>query len=389
MANRKIKVLFFGEDWGGGGEKVIGTLLNNINKNKFDLVLFFLKKDKGIFFDRVKKDVKVVAKDDKLKDRNLPSRTFRHIKRFYNVCKIINSEKPNVIMCISNTLSPMVIFGKLFAPKTKVIIDIQIDISAALKENFDAKNKFFDKIRRELSLYKLYGIADKVICVSKSIAIDINKNFGVPKNKIVVIYNPLNINEIDELKNEEIYDVWFKNNNPKILSVGRLNPQKGYEYLLKAFKIVRREGTNANLIILGEGAEREKLENLARILGVENYVVLAGFKENPYKYMKNSDIFVLSSIYEGFGNVVVEAMACGVPIIATRCPSGPDEIITNDVNGMLVPIKDEKALANVIINLLKDKNKTEMLAKEGIKRVNDFNVEKIVKEYEKIFESIK
>ncbi|CEG12663.1 Lipopolysaccharide biosynthesis (fragment) [groundwater metagenome] len=104
--------------------------------------------------------------------------------------------------------------------------------------------------------------------------------------------------------------------------------------------------------------------------------------------MKNSDVFVLSSLSEGLPNVVIEAMACGVPVISTRCPSGPEEIITNKVNGILVPVKDEKALAESIVDLLKNKDKAKRLSEEGVKRAEYFDAKKIVRQYEKIFKEI-
>ncbi len=387
MTNRKIKLLFFHDNLeGGGGEKVIVTLLNHLDRNKFNPSLVLTEK-KGVFLDKVRKDVKIssLMKNNILRDERFLTRGFRYLQRVYNVCKIINSEKPDIVMSISNTLGPMTIFAKLFARKTKVIIGVQNHVTLGLEESPDIKDKFFLKRVIPTLLYIGYRMADKAICASKGVGEDVNKNFGMPKDKIIVIYNPLDIDEINKLKNEKIYEDWFKNNNLKIISVGRLHHQKGYRYLLNAFKLVRENGIGADLIILGEGIEKVNLKNLVKNLGLEDYVIFGGFKENPYKYMKNSDIFVLSSIWEGFGIVVAEAMACDVPVVATRCPSGPDEIVTNNVNGILVPVKDEKALADAIINLLKDKNKTKRLVKEGIKRADNFKVKKIVERYEKVF----
>ena len=387
MKNRKIKLLFFHTSLElGGGERILINILNHLDRSKFDIVLALLEK-KGVFLTNVPKDIKIISirKEEYLKNKSFFVRAFRYLKDFYDICKIVNSECPDIVLDITGQLTPKILFARLFRRKTKFITSVHIHISecnvealSRLKINF-----FFDRLFIIL-LMRACRRADKVICVSKGVAIDINKNFSVSKDKIVVIYNPLNINEIDKLKNEEIYDDWFKNNNLKIISIGRLHALKGYEYLLKAFKLLRESGINANLIILGEGPERENLENLARNLGIDSHVILTGFKENPYKYMKNSDIFVLPSLSEAFGCAIIEAMACGIPVIATRC-SGPVDIITKDVNGLLVPVKDEKALANAIINLIMDKEKAKKLSEEGIKRVKDFDVKKIVNEYEKVF----
>lgn len=378
IKNKKIKLLFFTSYLGGGGaEKVMVNLMNNLDRSKFDVSLVLSEK-KGVHLNKVSKDVKInsLIKVNSLKNRMLPVLFFIYLKRFYNFIKVIRSEKPDVVVSPSNMPNLMSIFAKLFVRKIKVIICVHCYLSIALKEdNFLTRMmpKFF------------YSKADKIISVSKESAEDIDNNFGVPRNKIITIYNPHDLENIYELKDEEICDDFFKNNNPKIISVGSLIIRKGYKYLINAFKLVRKRGINADLIILGEGIEKANLENLSRNLGLENHVIFAGFKKNPYKYMRNSSVFVLSSLYEGLPNVIIEAMACGVPVVSTRCPSGPEEIITDGVNGLLVPVKDEKALANAIIDLLKDKDKAKNLAEEGRKRAEDFEVKKIVKEYEKVF----
>ncbi len=141
----------------------------------------------------------------------------------------------------------------------------------------------------------------------------------------------------------------------------------------------------SRLVILGDGGKRSNLEKLARQLGIERQVTFLGFQTNPFKYLARSDIFVLSSLWEGFALVIVEAMACGIPVISTRCPSGPDEIITDGVNGLLVPVADETALAEAILRLLKDKKLAVKLAQAGTKRAEDFAITKIIKQYEAIF----
>ncbi len=383
--NKKIKLLFLTDELeGNGNNRVMVNILNNISRDKFSFSLV-LSERRGIFLNDLREDVKITGliKTEYLKDERFFPRVFRYVQRFYKVCKIINSEKPDIVLCPSYTLGLIAVFAKLFVRKTNIILLTQNHMSIVLEEECHNVNDNF--VGRIIVPKLLYRKVDEIICVSEGICDDLNKSFGIPKTKITVIYNGCDRTEINKLKNEEIHDGWFKKTNLKIISVGRLHHQKGYEYLLKAFKLVTENEINASLIILGEGIEKTNLEKLVRVLGIENYVIFAGFKENPYKYMKNSDVFVLSSIYEGFGYVIVEAMACGVPVIATRCPSGPDEIITDNVNGILVPMKDENALANAIIDLLIDKDKAERLMKEGIKRSNDFRVKKMVEEYERVF----
>jgi glycosyltransferase involved in cell wall biosynthesis len=138
---------------------------------------------------------------------------------------------------------------------------------------------------------------------------------------------------------------------PVILGVGELCARKDFGTLIRAFALVRRERP-ARLVILGKGRQREKLEALARELGVGADVSLPGFVNNPYPYMKRASLFVLSSAYEGFGNVLVEALATGTPVVATDCPSGPREILEDGRYGPLVPVGDVRRLASSILDTL-------------------------------------
>jgi len=139
------------------------------------------------------------------------------------------------------------------------------------------------------------------------------------------------------------------------------------------------------LIVIGEGELRPVLCELARKLNIHESVEFVGFKENPYAWISKADIFVLSSDYEGFPNVLLESMACKTPIISVDCPSGPSEIITDCENGLLVPTHDEEGMAMAVKNLLNNQELRDQFSKEGLKRVEDFAIEKIFPQYEKLF----
>ncbi|AVR00346.1 hypothetical protein OBCHQ24_15490 [Oceanobacillus iheyensis] len=157
----------------------------------------------------------------------------------------------------------------------------------------------------------------------------------------------------------------------------KINPQKGFDVLLKAFKQVNTTLSNTHLTIMGEGKQREELEFLAKDLNLEQNVSLVGYKENPYPYYYYSDLYILSSRYEGFPNTLLEALACGTKVIATNCKSGPIEIIEDNNYGVLVPVDDEKVLAKSIIEYLKLENRTG-------NRANFFDINKIINEYESL-----
>ena len=152
-------------------------------------------------------------------------------------------------------------------------------------------------------------------------------------------------------------------------------------YLLKLVL----EKTPVRLMILGDGPEKEKLTHLAFQMGLSKDVAFLGFQENPFKYMKKASVFVLSSLQEGFGNVIIEAMACGAPVISTNCPTGPGEIIQHMENGILVPVGGQQQMAQAILAVLENPALAKKLSLEGKKRAEFFSVEKSVKEYEKVF----
>jgi len=376
MKNRKIKLLFLTDKLEGGGlERAVVNLINYINRNKFDISLGVMKK-KGFFLNKVIAGVKItpIIKNASLIDKGFITRAHRYLHAAYGVYKIVNSKKPDIVISTLNFVGPLAVFVKLFERKTIVLLWLHDYPIKTSKQG----------ILTEIIMNLTFKFADKIICCSKGVRIALNDNFNISLDKTITIYNIIEIDKINRLKNEEIYDDWFKRCDLKIISVGHFESGKGFDYLIKAFKLVIEKGINANLIILGEGTERNIFENLTKNLGLENYVIMPGFKENPYKYMKNSDVFVLSSISEAFPYVLLEAMICGVPIITTEYPSFKD-IITNNINGISVPIKDEKTLANAVAELLKNKEMAKRLTENAIKKVKDIKLEKIVNEYEKVF----
>ena len=202
------------------------------------------------------------------------------------------------------------------------------------------------------TLIKLfYPRADAVCACSQGVAQDVAQISGLPVEKIKVIYNPIVTPALIEKAKEPVEHPWFKAGEPPvILSVGRLTKQKDFPTLIHAFAQVRKQ-QNARLMILGTGPNKSQLEALTFELGIENEVALPGFVDNPYAYMARANVFVLSSAWEGFGNVLVEALAVGTPVISTNC-SGPAEILDNGKYGFLTPVGDSNAIAEAILEVI-------------------------------------
>jgi glycosyltransferase involved in cell wall biosynthesis len=195
----------------------------------------------------------------------------------------------------------------------------------------------------------LYPRAGRIVCPARAMADDLVNSFGIPRSAIRYIPNPV---DLAELRAEAAGPSPFRGAGPHLLGVGRLAPQKGFDRMIEAFEKFGRERPGAQLWVLGEGSEREALEEHARRLGIGDRVHLVGHVPNPYVWMRHADVFVLSSRFEGLPNVVLEAIACGTPVAAFDCPGGTREILEKIKGGMLLPPDDTEALARAIGELV-------------------------------------
>jgi len=197
-----------------------------------------------------------------------------------------------------------------------------------------------------------YQWADSIIAVSEGVADDLAHVTAIPRQRIQVIYNPIVTNELKAKAQAPLQHPWFQPGEPPvILAVGRLTRQKAFDTLLQSFAQVR-QNRPARLLILGEGEDRSALEAQVSRLGLDQDVSMPGFVSNPYPYMVQSSLFVLSSRWEGLPTVLVEALYCGAPVISTDCPSGPQEILKGGKYGKLVPVDDVGSLAQAILAAL-------------------------------------
>jgi glycosyltransferase involved in cell wall biosynthesis len=221
---------------------------------------------------------------------------------------------------------------------------------------------------------KLYPRADGIAANSKGVADDLAQVIGVPEERIQVIYPSVVTADLFERAQAPVDHPWFCQGQPRIvLGAGNLIKQKDFPTLIRAFAKIRHTH-QVRLVILGEGKERPQLSGLIQDLGLEEDVVLLGFVDNPYAYMARAAVFVLSSAWEGFGRVLVEAMAVGTPVVSTNCPSGPAEILEGGKHGPLVPVGDSQALAKAIVNILDNPPSSVVL--KG--RASDFSLQAVV-----------
>jgi glycosyltransferase involved in cell wall biosynthesis len=223
-----------------------------------------------------------------------------------------------------------------------------------------------------------YPHADAILAVSRGVADDLARVLGIARERITVTYNPVATDDITELAAARLDHPWLVQGAPPVvLAAGKLKPQKRFDVLIEAFARVRALRP-ARLVILGEGPERRRLEQRAVALGVADDVALPGFAANPFAWMARCDLFVLSSAWEGLPGVLIQALACGCPVVSTDCPSGPAEILEPGGLGSLVPVGDSAALGDAIARTLEAPPSTEEARRA---RAREFSVDRIAPRY--------
>ncbi len=302
-----------------------------------------------------------------------PPKTLRYLS---DLVRYLRQAQPDVLLSAKTPANLVAIWAqKLAGTGTRVVVSERSTISTVIEKSRKWRWRFLQPLIQEA-----YPQADMLIAVSNGVAEDVSVIANLPQEQISTIYNPI---LSEDIKNQSIATIshpWFdKKSIPVILGVGRLVPAKDFSTLLRAFAHIRTKRA-AHLLILGEGRERQTLENLAIELGIASDFSLPGFVKNPYPFMSQAAVFVLSSILEGMPNALLEALACGCPVVATDCRSGPREILRNGIIGPLVPVGDEMALAQAIFHSLNDPPDTNQLRAYA----SEFDLKIIAEQYLKI-----
>jgi glycosyltransferase involved in cell wall biosynthesis len=245
-------------------------------------------------------------------------------------------------------------------------------------------SRIADRVMRSL-IGRFYHRADGVVTVSQGVG-DGLLEFGVRSDQIHVVHNAIELAEIQSQARQAPPD-FPAAGIPTVITVGRHARIKDHETLIRAFALTRGR-VRARLLLVGQGPLRKRLEALVHELDLADSVVFAGWQDNPFAWMARSDLFVLSSRFEGFGNVIVEAMACGLPVISTDCRSGPREILRDGQDGVLVPSGNVDALAAAMTNLLSDGESRAEFARRSRRRAADFDIALIGVKYEALLQSL-
>ena len=284
--------------------------------------------------------------------REKPSGKLRHLP---SLVRYFRTVRPHAVLAATAPLNLIAVWARRLARlDSRVVVGEHTMLSG---EALGQRRWFYDC--PPALLQRAYLQADAVLAVSDGVADEMAAYADIPRRRITTVYNPAVGSHVATMARHQLDHDWFTSDGPPIiLGVGNLKPQKDFATLIRAFARVRAERP-ARLVILGDARGPDKdasyvaaLRGLPAQLGIEEDVSFAGFAENPYAYMSRAAVFVLSSAWEGFGNVLAEALACGCPVVSTDCPSGPAEILEHGRYGPLVPVGDDAALAAAICRVL-------------------------------------
>jgi glycosyltransferase involved in cell wall biosynthesis len=361
--------------------------------HRVDLVLY---KAQGEFVDSVPSAIRVVALETVARWRGrlhafraapehliqlampvlLPRKSHGALRCLPALVRYLREERPAVLLSAEPDLNLVALWARRLAG---------VSVRTVISERIHLSNHLRDEAKRQKwrwrfivpLLRRMYPEADRIIAVSRGVADDLRTLVGLPPELVTTVYNPVVDSELAKKAEAPIDHPWFMPGAPPvIIAVGRLTEQKDFPTLLQAFAQVRAQ-RQARLLLFGEGEVRRKLEALGRELGVDQDVSLPGFASNPFAYMARAAVFVLSSTYEGLPGVLIQALACGCPVVSTDCPSGPAEILENGQYGRLVPVGDPAAMAQAILATLDAPPDRGLLQK----RASHFSVDRAVAQY--------
>jgi len=333
---------------GGGAERAAVQILNGLDASRWDRTMYLFRRE-GPYLNELSGGVRVVA----------GQRTSRY-GRWADLRRFIAETQPDLVVSF---LSYFTVLSAARAALTgaRVVFHQQTPMSAFLDDADYAWRRPLQK-RVFTSVARLgYGAADLVITSSRGVARDLTAAFGVDPSRVRVVPNPVDVDAVVTASAEPLeaaHEARWR--HPVIVAAGRLADAKNYPLLIEALALVRAR-VPATLFILGEGERGEDLRRLAAERGLGNAIVWCGFQANPWKFMARADVFALTSHYEGFGNVLVEAMACGVPAVATRS-AGTEDIISDEVNGVLVGRHTPDAVAAGLTRLLTNRADRDRMA---------------------------
>jgi glycosyltransferase involved in cell wall biosynthesis len=365
----------------GGAERSIIHILSSLDKERFYIILVTSRKIATLFppntVDKLipieDLDINIWYSDHSWRDFWLDA---------FRIARVLRAESPDIALGMMYYASVVLVLARLFCPfKGKIIASPRGPMMAYFNA-FHSKRSFNNLLIKK-SFSWFCHLADYLIVASKGLREECIC-LGTDPGNIKVIPNGIDGPVVQNASREEITGVALSREYRGIVTAGRLTPEKDIALILRAVVQVRHI-VPLKFVIVGDGSEREALEQTARDLGIEEDSIFVGFQSNPFKFFRWADIYVHACIFEGFGNTLVEAMACGCPVIATDCPFGPRDIVEHGKNGFLVDMGSVEAMRDALLTVLRDNDLLTQMRVNALSRSKEFTVARMVKAYTEVF----
>lgn len=355
-----MNVVFFQPNFRAAGVEKVNILLANEMHRKGVNTSFLVFKKEGEFLHQLNPEINVIELDISRALFSLPRLILFFLK---NRVHFISSY---------NNLSVLAIVANILTFKRSKIYACEHNTLSIINK---AKGSWKDKLIAKM-LHWFYPLATGVIAVSQGVADDLSNYAKVKREIITVLHNPVVNNDLKNKSQEKPKHEWLLNKTtPVFVASGRLEIQKNFSLLINAFSQVSKK-IDARLLILGEGSLRPQLQEQINKLNLQDKCELIGYVDNPYSYVRHSDVFVLSSDFEGLPTVIIESLACNTAVVSTDCPSGAAEILESGKWGKLVPVGDADTLAQAMLESVSEVKEIDLT-----ERANFFSVEVSTQKY--------
>jgi glycosyltransferase involved in cell wall biosynthesis len=360
---------------GGGAERVAVQVLSALEASRWDRSMYLFKRE-GPYLADLPSEIRLAS----------ATRASR-IGRLIELRRFIRKTHPDLVVSFLSYFTVLAA-AKTAAVNARVVFVLGTPMSAFLSDGDYHWRTASHRTLFSLATRAGYNLADAIATTSRGVSEDLMRHFGVRESAIKVVHNPIDFAALTDASAEPLdatdAHAW---KHPAIVSAGRLAEAKNYPLLIEAMALLRRRLPAARLFILGQGDQEAQLRAQIASLGLSDAVRLCGFQRNPWKYIARADVFALTSRYEGFGNVLVEAMACGVPVVVTSSP-GPLEIVRDNVDGVIVPEHTAAAVAAALEGVLTDDRRRASMAAAAKEASRRFALPSIAGQYDSWFSEL-
>jgi glycosyltransferase involved in cell wall biosynthesis len=372
---------------GGGAERIVTHLVKHLNRDEFVARVGLLWQH-GDYLDQLADNELIVTRlghgwipyrDQPPWWQLLPALALVPLQQR----DLVRRFRPHIVVTATKSMNVAGRFSLALAGRSTVRwVAREGNNTGAMIDNESATGLL--RALQTFAVRTAYRHADRVVAISDGVGHALSRRFGLDPARVSTIHNSVDLDAVKVRALEVPPNLPVV---PFLVGAGRLVAQKGFDVLIRAFAAAAAMRPLA-LIILGDGPERTALIELTRAIGVDQRVLFPGFVENPWSYFARSAAFVCSSRWEGFGNVIIEAMACGVPVVATDCDFGPREVIRQTQSGLLVPVEDVDSLSKAITSVLDNRDLARQLAEGAQRRAQDFDVANMTHAYERLFREL-